>query len=683
MKTKTFFKDFIFPFPQNKATTLNQLSKLYINKALRLFFINHNIYKLKDNQLFGIIFKLRFEDLSINDYTRSMSTMIRADKTSFIKLTTLFKHLLNIRAEDYNSEQYKVITLIFSYHIYPIDYKITDINNDLDIFPTDEKTEDKKQNIIYKEDSITKIKYMDPLKLFKIPLTFAGTNNFNRDFLKLNSNCSDISNISDYKIKYLVNYNNISPIETEVIIRIQDEPSIIIYRFKDKLIILHKLDKNEILFERTIMSKIKEVFIIDLLTKEILLVKRFNMNKAKGFLKPLKINKSLTTNDLNKFIIFDIEAITDLNSLDRVGKETFFDPIMISAFDFYHKKLYCETLSENFKNREEVSTSFIDEKINNDETLNNSEILRLNRINSIKHFFIKFIQPKYHNFVLYAHNLSGFDGILILESLVYLSEECSFKIEPLIRDNKIISIKLRFGKMKNNRYRYHIIFHDSLLILLSSLEKLSKTFLKDHPEMHKIKDKILIDALLHETNRREIENVEFLRELKMYCERDSMSLALIINLYSNIVYEEFKINVHNYPTASSLSLAIYRTKYLESEDLIPLISGDIYKDISKAYHGGHTEVYKLYSNEEVHSYDFISMYPSQMMNQYMPVGKITRFIGNPLLTGETLESLKDQLAFIKCTIYVDKSIIKPVYQTIVNMNGVLRSICATGTFLNQ
>ncbi len=80
MKTKTFFKDFIFPFPQNKATTLNQLSKLYINKALRLFFNNHNIYKLKENQLFGIIFKLRFEDDSI----KSMSTMVRADKTSFI-----------------------------------------------------------------------------------------------------------------------------------------------------------------------------------------------------------------------------------------------------------------------------------------------------------------------------------------------------------------------------------------------------------------------------------------------------------------------------------------------------------------------------------------------------------------------------------------------------------------------
>ncbi len=114
-----------------------------------------------------------------------------------------------------------------------------------------------------------------------------------------------------------------------------------------------------------------------------------------------------------------------------------------------------------------------------------------------------------------------------------------------------------------------------------------------------------------------------------------------------------------------------------------MISGDIYRDISKAFHGGHTDVYQLYSDKPVHSYDYVSMYPSKLMNQVMPVGKISKFKGNPLLTGETLESLKDKLAFIKCSIYVDKSINRPLYQTTVYLNGKFRSICATGTFLNQ
>jgi hypothetical protein len=114
-----------------------------------------------------------------------------------------------------------------------------------------------------------------------------------------------------------------------------------------------------------------------------------------------------------------------------------------------------------------------------------------------------------------------------------------------------------------------------------------------------------------------------------------------------------------------------------------LISDQIYKDIKKAFHSGHTDVYKLYSNEEVHSYDFISMYPSVMMNKPMPVDIPTKFEGNPLLAGETLESLEKQLAFIKCSIYVDKSLNRPTYQTIIFFNGQFRSMCATGTFLNQ
>ncbi len=77
------------------------------------------------------------------------------------------------------------------------------------------------------------------------------------------------------------------------------------------------------------------------------------------------------------------------------------------------------------------------------------------------------------------------------------------------------------------------------------------------------------------------------------------------------------------------------------------------------------------------------MYPSQMMKQPMPVGKITKFKGNPLLVGETLESLSKQLAFIKCTVYVDKSLNRPTYQTTIYLNGEFRSMCATGTFLNQ
>jgi hypothetical protein len=38
-------------------------------------------------------------------------------------------------------------------------------------------------------------------------------------------------------------------------------------------------------------------------------------------------------------------------------------------------------------------------------------------------FFLQFIVIKYHKFTLYAHNLSSYDGILILESLAHMCEE--------------------------------------------------------------------------------------------------------------------------------------------------------------------------------------------------------------------------------------------------------------------
>jgi hypothetical protein len=649
---------------------------MILTKALNKFFNKLESNKeLNENQIIGIIFKVKFSDGSI----KSISTLRKGTINNKVKFSTLFKHLLNIRTENYNED--KAIAIIFSYHIYSPEYQINDIDNDLLLISEEQKAlkEQNKELIKYKEDSENKIKYMNPLRIFKLPLSFAGSHQFHLDFKRLNVNTSEDLIKDDHRIKYLIEFNSLSPTEVEIIISIQEDPSIVIYKFKDKLILLPKLNNSEIIFERIILSKSKEKYLIDYFNKQILLIKKLNVNKSKGFMKPLKLDPGLVKEDLNKFITYDIEAITDLDLLEKNNKETYFDPIMISAYDFYHKEMYCEVLNPKWKESKNITPStLIGENLLDHERFDRKERLRI-----LQNFFLKFISQKYHKFTLYAHNFSTFDGILVLESLVYLCEENGFKLEPIIKENKIISIKIRFGLTSQDRYRYYIEFHDSLLILLTSLDKLSKTFLKDHPEIQKISNKTTLSYLLYEKERVSISNSRFIRELQLYCERDSLCLAYIINLFSLIIFEDYKINVHKYPTISSLSLAIYLTHYLESENTIPLVSGEIYRDIAKAYHGGHTDVYQLYSNEKVHSYDFTSMYPTQMFNQLMPVGKITKFIGNPLLTGETMESLKDKLAFIKCSVYVDKSINRPVYQTLVNINGELRSVCATGTFLNQ
>lgn len=177
---------------------------------------------------------------------------------------------------------------------------------------------------------------MNPLKIFRLPLIFTGSQLFNINFKNLNLNTSDVKITEDYRIKYKINYKFINHNEVEVLISLQDDPSIIIYKFKDRLIVLPKLVDSEIIIERTIMSKSKEIYIIDILNHQILLIKKFNCNTStKGYIKPLKLNQIFDTNDLKKFITFDIESITDLNSLKNEGDQIFFDPLLISGYDFF------------------------------------------------------------------------------------------------------------------------------------------------------------------------------------------------------------------------------------------------------------------------------------------------------------------------------------------------------------
>ena len=72
-----------------------------------------------------------------------------------------------------------------------------------------------------------------------------------------------------------------------------------------------------------------------------------------------------------------------------------------------------------------------------------------------------------------------------------------------------------------------------------------------------------------------------------------------------------------------------------------------------------------------------------MLDHNMPTGKIDKFEGNPLGLNETFKTLIDKLAYIKCDVYVDKSLNRPTYMTRVLINGEFRSVCATGLFKNK
>ena len=74
-----------------------------------------------------------------------------------------------------------------------------------------------------------------------------------------------------------------------------------------------------------------------------------------------------------------------------------------------------------------------------------------------------------------------------------------------------------------------------------------------------------------------------------------------------------------------------------------------------------------------------------MFNKEYPTGKIDYFKGNILKHNflYSMDKLVNKKAFVKCDIYVDISINRPVYQTHIKFKNEIRTMCATVTFLNQ
>jgi hypothetical protein len=80
---------------------------------------------------------------------------------------------------------------------------------------------------------------------------------------------------------------------------------------------------------------------------------------------------------------------------------------------------------------------------------------------------IKYLMKrKYHNYKIYLHNWSYFDGVFILKLLSNLSDKITIKK----REGRLIDVRFTYGK------NYHLYFRDSYLILQSSLRKLAKSF---------------------------------------------------------------------------------------------------------------------------------------------------------------------------------------------------------------
>lgn len=243
---------------------------------------------------------------------------------------------------------------------------------------------------------------------------------------------------------------------------------------------------------------------------------------------------------------------------------------------------------------------------------------------------------KQHTLVrtVYFHNFSRFDGIMLLKHLVINGK--MYKIKPLMRNNMLYEIAV----FLDNKQVFNL--RDSLTLLPSPLNTLAKHLC---PQLGS-KGSIPYDDIC-------VDNLSTLRyQLISYMKQDILLLGGVMLKAQDIYWKFCNIDIVTKLTLSSLALAIFRTRYYDSDNWpihIPNRNEDTF--IRRGYYGGHADVY-IPKGENLYYYDVNSLYPFIMKSFPMPGGKPTWY-GS--LENQDLEKLFGFIeAYVECPISMNR-----------------------------
>ena len=258
---------------------------------------------------------------------------------------------------------------------------------------------------------------------------------------------------------------------------------------------------------------------------------------------------------------------------------------------------------------------------------------------------------------IYVHNFSKFDSAFLLNLLASLSS--TFNI--IKRDDNIIKLKVSKKWSKNNIS--HLVFLDSWLLLPVKLKELAETFGGE------LKGKIDFDLINSSTNLNLLK-----KDIISYNQQDCLVLHNVLKKFSEFIYKEFNLDVHKYPTISSLSLAIFRSNFLKEDSNIPITDTYLYEKLKSGYTGGHVDIYMPTSllNLGLYAYDVNSLYPYVMAKFPFPVGTPRFFEGTDI----DLNAF-ETFGFLKVKVQAPKDLNIPLLQ--VRRNGETISPLGTWT----
>ncbi|KAL2457040.1 DNA polymerase [Forsythia ovata] len=186
------------------------------------------------------------------------------------------------------------------------------------------------------------------------------------------------------------------------------------------------------------------------------------------------------------------------------------------------------------------------------------------------------------------------------------------------------SERARFKRGKKRVYR----LRDSLTLLTASLATLGKTLCPQLGEKGSIAhDEVRVSTLKTHS-----------AQLLDYMKQDIRLLGGVMVKAQEIFWTQYKVDIENCLTLSSLSMLIFRMNYYDPNCFpihIPSRNEDTF--IRRGYYGGHADVYKPYGENLVY-YDVNSLYPYIMTTFDMP-GGVPVWHGN--LEGKELSDFEE------------------------------------------
>ena len=564
------------------------------NKPIHLFF---NLFDLDDSSL--------FRDIILNN----------------IGMDSIYTVFIKVR---YNQDSFFMVGNQFGFSFKStddIDNLLSDIKSRLDDYLDDYNLTDDSITYIQVSFKSLDVRLFSEFKLNK-PI-HVSINDFNNTYRKLNIPVS----INSDSLGKPLDIQIVNNVITDIVLIYKNKRINFMDVIKDKAKFLAKSHKDNI----TIFDSNYKFYLIKDIRYFILgvrIIDSFTIEKIRYSLDGVIINRVIDSLN-NNFIIRKTGGkeiiINNNNVIDFIKQDISLKPIPKPSFKSNPIPnpnigvIDTETYLDNDNTNKIYALGFktnLDDKpviyYLNEQNLNSDDII-LSLVDEL-------LRPKYNNIIFYCHNLGGFDIVFILNTLYKYNDDINniqkYKISPILRDDKIIKVKISKGK-----HSFSIL--DSYSMLTSSLAKLGKSFevdtLKSYfPYKFSTKDHLFYkgdtpnviyyeNISLEEYNKLYSNNWSFKDETIKYLENDLNSLYEILVKANRQVFKDYGVDITDNITISGLAVRILLKDYYNNN--IPVINkSSIYRDIKQAYYGGMTEVYKPYG-ENLYYYDVNSLYP--------------------------------------------------------------------------